>query len=81
MAADRGLDFGTQIVFSFGPLGFLDFPGAYVIDLGRLAFAWSALVHLFFCVSLLWASRRAFGLIAGLAITVFAASCRRPTPS
>ena len=74
MAADRGLDFGTQIVFSFGPLGFLDFPGAYLVDLGRLAFAWSALVHLFFCVSLLWASRRAFGLLVGLAITVFAAS-------
>jgi hypothetical protein len=45
MAAERGLDFGTQIVFSFGPLGFLDFPGAYVVDLGRLAFASSALAH------------------------------------
>jgi hypothetical protein len=80
MAAERGLDFGTQIVFSFGPLGFLDFPGAYVVDLGRLAFAWSALVHLFFCVSLLWASRRAFGLIVALAITIFAASMPSSDP-
>jgi hypothetical protein len=74
MAADRGLDFGTQIVFSFGPLGFLDFPGAFFVGLGRLAFAWSALVHLSFCVALLWASRRAFGLLIGLALTLFAAA-------
>ncbi|MDX6602838.1 MAG: hypothetical protein QOF13_2040 [Solirubrobacterales bacterium] len=80
MAADRGLDFGTQIVFSFGPLGFLDFPGAFVIDLGRLAFAWSALVHLSFCVALLWASRRAFGLLVGLAITLFAAAMPSSDP-
>lgn len=73
MAAERGLDAGTQIVFSFGPLGFLDFPGAYAIGLGRLAFAWSGLVHLIFCIALLWASRRAFGLLVGLAITLFAA--------
>lgn len=80
MATERGLNFGAQIVFSFGPLGFLDFPGAYVIDLGRLAFAWSALVHLSFCISLLWASRRAFGLLVGLAITLFAASMPSSDP-
>lgn len=80
MAAERGLNFGTQVVFSFGPLGFLDFPGAFAIDLGRLAFAWSALVHLSFCVALLWASRRAFGLLAGLAITLFAASMPSSDP-
>ncbi len=80
MAADRGLDFGTQIVFSFGPLGFLDFPGAYMVDLGRLAFLWSALVHLSFCIAVLWASRRAFGLLVGLALTLFAASMPSSDP-
>lgn len=74
MAAERGMHFGTQIVFSFGPLGFLDFPGAYFIGLGRLAFLWSALVHLLFCVALLWAGRRAFGLVFGIAIVLFAAA-------
>jgi hypothetical protein len=80
MATERGLNFGTQIVFSFGPLGFLDFPGAFAIGLGRLAFAWSALVHLSFCIALLWASRRAFGLLVGLAITLFAASMPSSDP-
>jgi hypothetical protein len=80
MAVEGGFDFGTQIVFSFGPLGFLDFPGAYVVDLGRLAFLWSALVRLLFCMTLLWASRRAFGLLAGLAITLFAASMPSSDP-
>jgi hypothetical protein len=80
MASERGLDFGTQIVFSFGPLGFLDFPGAYVVDLGRLAFLWTTLVHLSFCIAVLWASRRAFGLLVGLAITVFVASMPSSDP-
>lgn len=80
MASERGLDFGTQIVFSFGPLGFLDFPGAYAVDLGRLAFLWSTLVHLSFCIAVLWASRRAFGLLIGLAITVFVASMPSSDP-
>jgi hypothetical protein len=72
MAAERGMDFGTEIVFSYGPLGFLGLPSLFEVDLGRLAFAWSGLVHLALCVALLWASRRAFGLIFGLAIAIFA---------
>jgi hypothetical protein len=80
MASERGLDFGTQIVFSFGPLGFLDFPGAYMVDLGRLAFLWSTLVHLSFCLAVLWASRRAFGLLVGLVVTVFVASMPSSDP-
>jgi hypothetical protein len=80
MATERGLDFGTQVVFSFGPLGFLATPGAFEIDLGRLAFLWSALVHLSFCIAVLWASRRAFGLLVGLALTLFAASMPSSDP-
>ena len=34
LAADRGLDFGTDIVFTYGPLGFLTVP--------RLQFVWHA---------------------------------------
>jgi hypothetical protein len=80
MATQRGLDFGTQVVFSFGPLGFLDTPGAIELDLGRLAFLWSALVHLSFCIAVLWASRRAFSLLPGLALTLFAASMPSSDP-
>ncbi len=74
MAGERGLDAGTQIVFSYGPLGFLGLPNFFEIWPGRLAFAWSALVHAAFCIALLWGTRRAFGLVVGLAVTALAAS-------
>ncbi|MDX6609333.1 MAG: hypothetical protein QOF85_1258 [Solirubrobacterales bacterium] len=74
MAGERGLDAGTQIVFSYGPLGFLGLPNLFEIGMGRLAFAWSALVQILFCTALLWGSRRAFGLLVGLAVTAFAAA-------
>jgi hypothetical protein len=74
MGTERGLDAGTQIVFSYGPLGFLGIPSLFEIDLGRLAFAWFAFIHVAYCIGLLWGSRRAFGLIAGVAITIFAAA-------
>lgn len=74
MAAERGLDAGTQVVFTYGPLGFLGLPGLYDVGLGRLAFAWTALVQMALCIALLWASRRAFGLIPALLVTAFAAA-------
>ncbi len=80
MAADRGLDAGTQIVFTYGPLGFLGFPNLYEVWPGRLAFAWSTLVHLAFCVALLWAARRAFGLPVGLVVALCAAVSPEPDP-
>jgi hypothetical protein len=73
MAAERGMDFGTQIVFTYGPLGFLTQPSVAVVWLGRLAFLWAALVQTGVCIALLWASRRAFGLVAGLFLTGLAA--------
>jgi hypothetical protein len=76
MAAERGMHAGTEIVFTYGPLGFLGLPDLYNVWLGRFAFIWSALVQVVFCIGLLWASRRAFGLAAGLAIAV----CATMTP-
>jgi hypothetical protein len=73
MAGERGLNAGTQIVFAYGPLGFLNFPSLFEIWPGRLAFAWSALAQAALCIALLWGSRRAFGLIAGLAVAICAA--------
>ncbi|HEU4736330.1 MAG TPA: hypothetical protein VFS48_04800, partial [Solirubrobacterales bacterium] len=69
MAGEWGLDAGTEIVFSYGPLGFLGLPNFFEIWPGRLAFVWSALVQVAFCTALLWGSRRAFGLVLGLVLT------------
>jgi hypothetical protein len=74
MAAERGMDFGTQIVFTYGPLGFLVQPGLWDVWLGRVAFLWTAAAQIALCVGLLWASRRAFGLVVGLLVTTFAAT-------
>ena len=68
MAAARGMNAGTEIVFSYGPLGFLGIPALYEVGLGRLAFAWFGLVQVAFCISLLWGARRAFGLPVGLVV-------------
>jgi hypothetical protein len=69
----------TWPFFSFGPLGFLDFPGAYAVELGgwpsfgrRSSICLSALLCL--------ASRRAFGQLSGVAITALVASMPSSDP-
>lgn len=73
MAGERGLDAGTQIVFTYGPLGFLGFPSLFEVWPARLAFAWMALGHIALYTSLLWATRRTLGLLFAIPITMFAA--------
>ncbi len=74
MAAERGLDAGTQIVFTYGPLGFLGLPNLFEVWPARLAFVWTALVQIAYCMALLWGARRAFGVLIGLAVTVCVAA-------
>lgn len=74
METARGMHAGTEIVFTYGPLGFLGIPNLYVVWLGRIAFFWTAAVQVALCIGLLAASRRAFGLLIGFAVTLFAAA-------
>jgi hypothetical protein len=74
MAVERGMDAGTQIIFTYGPLGFLSFPNMFDAWLGRIAFAWFALAQVAYCCALLWGSRRAFGVIGGVIVTAVAAT-------
>ncbi len=80
MAGERGMDAGTQVVFTYGPLGFLGLPNLFEIWPGRIAFFWSSLVQIALCTGLLWGSRRAFGLIPALLITLFAAAVPTADP-
>jgi hypothetical protein len=83
MAASRGLHFGDQLIFTYGPLGFLSplsptFGGiAVVVDggLAQLAFLYGTAIHLLLCVSLVWALRRTLNaaLAALIAFAVVAA--------
>ncbi len=65
LAARLGLDQGTELVWTYGPLGFLEQPsvaGDWTATLGVL---YTALARFALATSLLWAARRSFGLAAG----------------
>ena len=58
MAVKQGLRFGSEVVFSYGPLGFLHGQYLWYGDLGVVAFLYSAALYLAVCVALVWALRR-----------------------
>jgi hypothetical protein len=62
MAHGEGLQFGRDIVFTYGPLGFLEVPVLYEQAMWIVAFLYQALVHVALAVSLIWVARRAFPL-------------------
>ena len=75
MAVHDGMQWGTDIVFTYGPLGFINGQGLWYDDLGLLAFAYGASLYVSFCIALVWALRRSLGappavLIAFLIVTV-----------
>lgn len=75
MALHDGLDFGTDIVFTYGPLGFLQGPILVYPWGARLALVWVMLEHFTLCATLVWGLRRALGslALAGLATVLVAA--------
>jgi hypothetical protein len=68
MAHGEGLQFGRDVVFTYGPLGFLEVPVLYGEALWILASLYQALLHVALAVSLLWAARRAFPLAVAVAL-------------
>ena len=58
IALHRGLQFGTDVVFTFGPLGFLDYPGVWYQDLAVVSFCYSVALYVALSISLVWALRR-----------------------
>lgn len=61
LAARQGLSFGTDILFTFGPLGFLGYPQPYVGWTSGLALAFVGAVHFVACIGLFHLARRAIG--------------------
>jgi len=68
MAAHRGMHFGTQLIFTYGPLGFLGLPWLWYDDLAVIAFVFQALLFIALSVSLVFVLRRV--LIPPLALLV-----------
>ena len=69
MAAHRGMHFGSEIVFTYGPLEFLRFPRVWYEDLAVLGFLYQSALHIILCVSLVWALRRTLNAVLALILT------------
>lgn len=63
MAVHDGLQFGREIVFSYGPLGFLQSPFVYYGGLGVVAFLFTAALYVCFCIALVRALARVLPLL------------------
>lgn len=72
MATHHGLHYGTEFVFSYGPLGFLALPLVFYSGFGVLSLLYLSLLWIAFCVALIWALRRHFSpwvcLLLGFAL-------------
>lgn len=68
MGAHRGMQFGTEIVFTFGPLGFIHQPWLYFSDLAVIAFLYQGLLHVALAMSVVWALRRSFPVAAAVVV-------------
>lgn len=80
MAAERGLQAGSEIAFTYGPLGFLGLPNLFDIWLGRIAFLWTILAQIALCTGLVWSTRRAFGVLVAVPLTFIAVSIPTADP-
>jgi hypothetical protein len=60
MAAQRGLDFGQEVVFTYGPLGFLDVPSLATIGGFRLATLFQVVLRVALATVLVAGATRAF---------------------
>lgn len=74
LAAAMGLDHGTELVFTYGPLGFLEEP--LVIDgtLATIAAVYLLALRAALAASLLWAARQSFGWPAAAVLAVAVAA-------
>jgi hypothetical protein len=75
MAVKQGLHWGKDLVFTYGPLGFLQTGSVWFTGQSVLSFLYAGLLHVIFCVGLVWALRRRLPLVlacvaAFVAVTV-----------
>lgn len=73
MAVNEGRHFGSEIVFTYGPLGFLSWPVLWVGSLAIVAFLYTIVIYISFVAALTWSLGRTVGLVAG-AFIAFAVS-------
>lgn len=77
LAVTRGLDWGTDLVFTYGPLGFLDVPQLWATPTFLLALLYVGAVSLVFCATVFSLLRRRLGVVPTLVLSWFAAMLAR----
>jgi hypothetical protein len=83
MAFQQGLDAGTEVLFSYGPLGFLRNPSYAFPWTTRLAFAYTFAIQLALCLALLWVLRRNLGSLlpaAPVVLVIATLTVQEPVP-
>lgn len=78
MAFRQGLVFGRDIVFTYGPFGFLSVPTLWFQDTGLVAFAYAVLVHILACTLIVWVASRFFDRVVAVAVAIVACSFLGP---
>ncbi|MGV1049568.1 MAG: hypothetical protein ACOYD4_13725 [Solirubrobacterales bacterium] len=73
MALSRGFHFGSEVLFTYGPLGFLQVPIAGFSPYAQIGAIYALAVQLALGLTLVWAARRAFGLWLGVLAALVAA--------
>lgn len=68
MAVDEGRNFGTEIVYTYGPLGFLPWRGLWFSWLAVLSYAYALTIYAAFVATLTWALERSVGLLAAAVV-------------
>jgi hypothetical protein len=74
LAVDRGLDFGRDIVFTYGPLGFLSQPVLVTPRTGLVAFAFAVVAQFALCAALLRRALLSFPAPVAVLLTYGAAA-------
>jgi hypothetical protein len=73
MAAHDGITFGHDLIFTYGPLGFLSVPTLWYTDTGTIAVIYAVLLRLVLASALFWGARRTYGAAAGAVVALVVA--------
>jgi hypothetical protein len=74
MAIEEGKHFGTEVVYTYGPLGFLAWPVLWSSWLPVLAYLHFCVIYLAFTAVLTWSLNRTVGLLTAAIIVFFSFS-------
>ena len=77
VGAFRGLDWGTDLVYTYGPLGYLTVPRMYYATMGTIGALYVALAYFALAVTILAAARRSFALPIAIGLAFLTSSAFR----